>query len=151
MTNGQDKMTNEFFVKKLKPGPEADLEIELQNIASKQHGFAPQIRTVQTNQDEVFLVMDNLGTENTLYNIYGDQPEALPKHVWCEIRRIVTTLLEVEGIEYIDVTSYNFLEKDDKIWIIDFGHARYTRPDQKKNWFLEDFLDGWDSWNPDMA
>jgi len=52
-------------------------------------------------------------------------------------------------IEYIDVTPYNFIEKDDKVWIIDFGDARDA---PKKNWFLGNmFKDGkMTQWNPDF-
>jgi hypothetical protein len=55
-----------------------------------------------------------------------------------------------EGIEYIDITGYNFIEKDNKIYIIDFGDAEYSKKWKKTNWFLEEFLNGHHGWNPDF-
>jgi hypothetical protein len=42
-------------------------------------------------------------------------------------------------------------DTEGKIWIIDFGHAYYTDPSKKVNWFLKEFLDGEFGWNPDFA
>ena len=60
------------------------------------------------------------------------------------------TLYDNEGIEYIDITGYNFIEKDKKIYIIDFGDAQYSKKWKKINWFLEEFLNGHHGWNPDF-
>jgi serine/threonine-protein kinase RIO1 len=56
-------------------------------------------------------------------------------------------LYEVEGIEYPDITPYNFIKVKNKIYIIDFGDAKYR--DKETNWFLTEFMDGENSWNPD--
>lgn len=83
---------------------------------------------------------------------YSDDPAKIPKRVWQEIHRILSILFECEGIEYIDITSYNFMEDTEgKIWIIDFGHAYYTGQEKKMNWFLKEFLDREYGWNPDFA
>ena len=87
---------------------------------------------------------------------YTDDPAKVPDRVWQEVQRILSILFEREGIEYVDVTSYNFMEDDDgKVWIIDFGDAFYTKGGGKEaqNWFLRSVLSG-DSgkaWNPDFA
>ena len=57
------------------------------------------------------------------------------------MREIIRTLWEVEGIEYIDITPYNFIEKDEKLYLIDFGHAKWKSTTGEMNWFLQDFLD----------
>jgi tRNA A-37 threonylcarbamoyl transferase component Bud32 len=54
------------------------------------------------------------------------------------------------GIEYLDVTPYNFIEKDGTVYIIDFGHARNVSD------YLDDYLDdifaNWKlKWNPEFA
>ncbi len=59
-----------------------------------------------------------------------------------------------EEIAYVDITPYNFIEIDDKIYIIDFGHATYTKSlDEDRFWFLKDFLYGYklNIYNPDFA
>ena len=60
---------------------------------------------------------------------------------------IIEILYYTENIEYIDITPYNFIEKNEKIYIIDFGHANYRKA---KNYFLREFLDGLNKWNSDF-
>ena len=125
------------------------LEIELQEIAAN-YEFAPRIHQVNGN----IVQMDKING-NCLADIYTDDPEMVPEKVWNDIHRILVVLFECEGIEYIDITSYNFvLEKDsNKVWIIDFGHAQYTKKSDgiPENWFLCEALDGSKTWNPDFA
>jgi RIO-like serine/threonine protein kinase len=127
----------------------SELEIELQNIASK-YGFAPRILTINGNE----VTMEKINGP-CLADLYTDNPAMIPDWIWNEIRRILRILLEREGIEYIDITSYNFIQDNDtnKIWIIDFGHAHYTKVKEGNpiNWFLQDILDGVKDWNPDFA
>jgi RIO-like serine/threonine protein kinase len=125
------------------------LEIELQDIASE-YGFAPRNQHI----DGDVVQMDRINGV-CLADIFTDDPEKVPEWIWEEIHRILAVLFEREGIEYIDITAYNFvLEIDtDKVWIIDFGHAYYTNSTDgvAENWFLRDVLDGEKSWNPDFA
>ena len=123
------------------------LEIELQQVASR-HGFSPQVLSVNGLDFE----MDDLAAP-CLADVYGDDINKIPMDIWYEIIRILETLYEVEGIEYIDITPYNFIECDGKVWIIDFGHAYYTKDIKKPaNWFLRDLLDTQEKgWNPDFA
>lgn len=122
------------------------LEVELQDIASK-YGFTPKIIRL----DGTVAQMETVNGMS-LADKYSDDPKKIPKHIWQEIHRILSILYEREGIEYIDITSYNFMEDmEGKIWIIDFGHAYYTKKDEKVNWFLKEFLDGDFGWNPDFA
>jgi predicted Ser/Thr protein kinase len=129
-----------------------NLEIELQEIAAG-YGFAPRIHHVDGN----VVQMDEI-KGHCLADIYSDDPKKVPDFIWAEIHRILAVLFEREGIEYVDITSYNFMLENDtnKVWIIDFGHAYYsTTPlaaDKKAvNWFLREVLDGEKSWNPDFA
>ena len=127
---------------------EAALEVELQNVAAK-HKFCPVIHSVQWAPDGCTVSMDNLDTM-CLADKYGTNESDLPASIWPKIHKILSTLYEVEGIEYIDITPYNFIEKDSVIYIIDFGDAYYTKSGKAVNWFLRDFLDGSYGWNPDF-
>jgi len=124
------------------------LEVELQNAAYK-HGFTPKITNVGYYSEEEIIFMEDL-KESCIADKYGENPNVLPKKYWNQIRNILETLLYEEGIEYVDITPYNFIEKEDKIYIIDFGDAYYTNTNDKINWFLQDILDGFEGWNPDF-
>ena len=124
------------------------LEIELQDIAAS-YGFAPKIQHVDGN----VVQMDSIDGL-CLADQYTDDPAKIPKKIWLEIHRILSILFEREGIEYVDITGYNFIEDSDgKIWILDFGDAYYTDKNRNKkiNWFLKEFLDEPYGWNPDFA
>ena len=120
-------------------------EIELQSIAAK-YGFAPKIIRTSKQDDICLIFMENLDTE-CLADVYGEDPEEIPEWIWDQIRIMVRTLIEEEGIEYPDITPYNFIEKDNKIYMVDFGDAKYINDDI--SWFVQEFIDGENSWNPD--
>ena len=123
----------------------SDNEAELQRIASN-YGFSPKVISVTKIDDACFITMEDLEAE-CLADVYGEDAKDIPKWIWDEIRSMVTTLMDEEGIEYVDITPYNFIEKDNRVYMIDFGDARYT--EGCPNWFLSEFLDGENSWNPD--
>lgn len=126
------------------------LEAELQTIAAE-YGFAPKIHSIDGSSVTMDAV-DGL----CLADLYTDDPKNITDAIWFEIKRILVILFEREGIEYVDITSYNFMEdKNGKIWIIDFGDAYYTpkkKGEEPSNWFLRWVLDGYGKeWNPDFA
>jgi tRNA A-37 threonylcarbamoyl transferase component Bud32 len=125
-----------------------NLEIELQQIASK-YKFCPKIINTTYDNVQCIIEMENLN-EMCLADKYGDSAEHIPVEFWEQIRTILATLYEAEGIEYIDITPYNFIEKNNKVYIIDFGDAYYIKKDKPINWFLQEVLDGYNGWNPDF-
>jgi tRNA A-37 threonylcarbamoyl transferase component Bud32 len=127
----------------------AQNEIELQSVAFK-YGFTPRIYEVVQEGDYWTLLMEDLGEENTLAQIYGDDPINIPENIWNQIRNIVQILIEEEGIEYVDITPYNFIEKYGKVYVVDFGDAKYTENGGEVDCFLQEFLDGENTWNPDF-
>ena len=129
-------------------------EIEMQEIASK-YGFCPKIinsRITFNKTDGKYIgniTMENL-EEMSIADKYGEDSKNIPKLIWDQIRTILRILYIEEGIEYIDITGYNFIEKKGKVYIIDFGDAVYSKKDTDINWFLKYFLDGHNDWNPDF-
>ena len=83
-----------------------------------------------------------------LADVYGEDPDDIPTWIWDQIRMMVRTLINEEGIEYPDITPYNFIEKDNKVYMIDFGDAKYLEYNNI-SWFVQEFIDGENSWNPD--
>ena len=131
-------------------------EIEMQNIASK-YGFTPKIIKTWTDTEYYYILMEYLD-ELCLADKYGENSSDIPDELWNKMRDILIILYESEGIEYIDITGYNFIEKQNQIYLIDFGHARWTKPNNNNNklpsnWFLRKFIDYSNStneFNPDF-
>lgn len=129
-------------------------EIEMQEISAK-YGFSPKIISSNITHADInnkyigHITMEKID-EMCLADKYGEDPNNIPKLIWDQIRTIVRILYNEEGIEYIDITGYNFIEKKGKVYIIDFGDAIYTKKDREINWFLSYFLGGHNGWNPDF-
>lgn len=139
-----------MLFKKTVDADTADNEVELHHIAHK-HGIAPRIRRVVKGAEEWEIYMDDLGP-NTIAHVYGESADDVPAEIWAKIRRAVRTLYEEEGIVYVDLTPYNVIRTPDaRVWLIDFGDAYYANSDAESEWFLEEFLDGRNFWNPDFA
>lgn len=124
------------------------LEVELQTVAHK-YSFAPEIYDYGYNYDDEEGVIDmEFIDEVCLADKYGVEPENIPEYIWDKIRCILNILFFEEGICYIDITPYNFIEKDGEVYIIDFGDAYYSK---NMNEFLNKFLvENHNGWNPDF-
>jgi len=142
----QPTKDSKMFYKEI-PLSTSSNEIELQTISSR-YGFSPAIISVNSIDNKTLVCMEDIAAE-CLADVYGEDPHSVPNWIWNEIRAMITTLYEHEGIEYTDITPYNFIEKDNRVYIIDFGDARYSQNHVPMNWFLEEFIDGENSWNPD--
>jgi RIO-like serine/threonine protein kinase len=122
------------------PGRDVAKEVRLQRISAGL-GLSPSIRNTD---NRTFMEMDNAG--KCLADIYGDDAEDLPNPIREQVYTIIFTLYQ-NGIQYIDVTSYNFTEKDGQVWIIDFGHANTHKrlcPYLRKM-FNEGYLHEWNA------
>lgn len=125
------KHTNKRPLEKVK------LEIELQTYISNKYDFCPKIKSYKHYKDKTEIIMEHLNGY-CLADIYGDEGKTLPN----EIREIINILFYEEGIEYIDITPYNFIKKNNKVYIIDFGDAYWNENNGIiRNWFLKEFLE----------
>jgi RIO-like serine/threonine protein kinase len=93
--------------------------------------------------------MEDLATPS-IADVYGDSIDHLPEWIREEILGILYSLYTIGNIEYIDVTPYNFIEKDGVVWIIDFGHARECQ--EEINPYLDELFANWSltKWNPEF-
>ncbi len=128
-------------------------EQELQRVCYK-YNVCPKVYDLLVGREKAILEMEDLKAPN-LYEVFGEDPLDVPGQVWEQIWTILNTLFVEEGIEYVDITPYNFLIRHGKVWIIDFGHAYYCKKGAKEpaNWFLREFLigkGGIQKWNPDF-
>ena len=56
---------------------------------------------------------------------YGETAEHISDELFARIRNIIQTLYD-HDILYIDITGYNFIENNNKVWRIEFEHATYN-------------------------
>jgi len=81
---------------------------------------------------------------------YGENFEDVPREI-CEKIRDIITILYLKGVEYPDITGYNFIEYQNKVWIIDFEHASFNSKYNTYDPFIKQFIDGYNGWNPRFA
>lgn len=82
---------------------------------------------------------------SNLSDIYGENADNVPSVLFNRVREIVITLTR-NNIEYPDITGYNFmLDNNNKLWIIDFGHAKYNAT--SVDTFVKEFNSGTNKWN----
>jgi tRNA A-37 threonylcarbamoyl transferase component Bud32 len=113
-------------------------------------GFVNVPKIIDYDIETKQMKMVRVGVMN-ISDFYGEKSEDISDDLFVRIRNIIKTLYE-NNILYIDITGYNFIESDDKIWIIDFEHASHIFPTQiTKNTFVEKFLNGFNGWNPEFA
>jgi tRNA A-37 threonylcarbamoyl transferase component Bud32 len=100
-------------------------------------------RIIEYNYNTGDMMMEHL-RELSISDMYGENFEDVPPYIIQEIRNIIKVLVN-NGIYYPDITGYNFIEYEGKLWIIDFEHASFTHDD-----FVEEFISGRNSWNPEF-
>ena len=110
-------------------------------------GLCPKIIS---SDYKTYIDMEDLG-QMCIADMYGEDIKDIPKNILIDMYDILRRLYIECGIEYIDVTPYNFIETEDKLWVIDFGHARNVVHD-KKNWFVNEMFKSHTvlQWNPDF-
>lgn len=135
-----------IFHKKVSDRTEKQIrqEVEFQERAEKLD-LCPKVLSTDYR---TYIDMEDL-EQMSIADMYGDTFTACPKYIRDEIYQILIRLYVECNIEYIDVTPYNFIEKDGKLWIIDFGDARQA---PKKDWFLQEMITNkkLTQWNPDF-
>ena len=111
----------------------------------------PQI--IEYDQEKKILVLQKVGSNNLSHN-YGEEATDLPNEIFEEVVKIIRTL-SLNGIEYPDITGYNFIEDVDKngnfkIWIIDFEHSSLMKTKKIENIHIKNICNGLKTWNPDF-
>ena len=100
-------------------------------------------KIISYDKEKEIMVMHKINALN-LSDMFGEKSSDIDEYYFDEIRTIIKTLSD-NGIEYPDITGYNFIEHDNKIWIIDFEHAHI------RDTFVNKFIQGRNKWNPRFA
>lgn len=101
-------------------------------------------KIIDYNEESQVLTLEKINNMN-ISDCYGETPKKIGKELMEIVRGIIKTLYD-NNIIYPDITGYNFIEYENKLWIIDFEHAYFKT--NKKNVFVEKFLKGLNKWNP---
>lgn len=145
---GEKKMFVKVLTLDEKNRKDMYLEVELQSKAFNMGFKCPRIYDHYMYNGDMFIIMEKLKAK-TIKDRFGKNEEQVPKRIFKKIREIVDTLY-YKGIEYIDITSVNFMiDGNDNVYVIDFGHA-YYRKGNTIDYYLDEFLDGEDKWNQEM-
>jgi tRNA A-37 threonylcarbamoyl transferase component Bud32 len=83
---------------------------------------------------------------------YGENNADISSELFENIRNIIA-LLHEKNIIYPDITGYNFVKYNSKLWIIDFEHANHAlslKENDENKIFVETFLNGLNEWNPNF-
>lgn len=97
--------------------------------------------------DKRILVLEHI-TGMSVSDLHGEGADLIAAELFERIRSMVRTLAE-RGIEYRDITGYNFMMDDDgRLWIIDFEHA--ARKEKITDDFVDQFLRGRNAWNEEF-
>ena len=100
-------------------------------------------KIISYDKEKEIMVMHKINALN-LSDMFGEKSSDIDEYYFDEIRTIIKTLSD-NGIEYPDITGYNFIEHSNKIWIIDFEHAHI------RDTFVDKFIQGRNKWNPRFA
>ena len=100
-------------------------------------------KIISYDKQKEIMVMHKINALN-LSDMFGEKSSDIDEYYFDEIRTIIQTLSD-NGIEYPDITGYNFIEHSNKIWIIDFEHAHI------RDTFVDKFIQGRNKWNPRFA
>jgi tRNA A-37 threonylcarbamoyl transferase component Bud32 len=123
------------------PAKEIAREARLQQTSANL-GLSP---AVLRTDNRTFIEMELVDDMALAYK-YGYDVDELPNSVRQQVYDLVHTLYQ-HGIQYVDITPYNFIEHDGKVWIIDFGHAsnRKRLVPYLRRLFNEGYLHEWNA------
>lgn len=125
-------------------------EVGLQRVAAK-YGLSPKV--IDTD-NKTYIDMEDL-EEMSVADMYGENIEDIPPNILAAMWSHLYTLYHVCGIEYKDVWPRNFIEKNGRVWIIDFGDARELtyRSNERVDEYLQEILKAGTitHWNPEFA
>jgi len=80
---------------------------------------------------------------------YGEDAKNVPPEIFKRAQEMIKKLY-CYYIAYPDITGYNFMLYNDKMYIIDFEHCNFFSNKRTKNLdpFIKEFINGLCEWNP---
>jgi tRNA A-37 threonylcarbamoyl transferase component Bud32 len=109
-------------------------------------GVVNSPKIINYDPQKQVMVMEKIGNMS-VSDYYDEYAKGVPKPLMKKIQQIVKTLYD-NNIVYPDITGYNFIEFDGKVWIIDFEHAEFKPLIIEEDKHVNLFINGRDEWNP---
>lgn len=126
-----------YYIKENVEEKEATLQTLVCNIKNKYLNIP---RIYFYDKVNKLLVMRRIPNMN-LSDQYGENYDDIPPNIREKIYNAISTLY-YNNIDYQDITGYNFIYYSNKIWVLDFEHAKYDNYMYKKPSFMKDFVHG---------
>ena len=107
-------------------------------------------KIISYDNENKIMTMEKINGMN-VSDMYGENAEDVPDEIFDIIVDIINTL-KTHGIEYPDITGYNFIEDKNsygKIWIIDFEHSKINTNITNPN--IISICNYEKKWNPEFA
>ena len=99
---------------------------------------------ISYDKETQIMVMNKINNM-CISDMYGEKASDIEDDLFDKIRDIIKKLY-CNNIMYPDITGYNFIEYDNKVWIIDFEHSQISNKTTDK--FIDKFINGLNQWNP---
>ena len=135
---------NEFHVKRNVDHKEYFLNRYVANLGSVR---IPEV--VEYFQETRIMVSKRVRGNNISDN-HGEDVNHVPDEVFEKVATIIRELV-LSGVEYPDITGYNFIEEldTDDVWIVDFGHANIKQQREITDRHIKAVCNGEKKWNPE--
>jgi len=119
------------------------------NLSQESNGILNVPKIIDYNTETQTMIMENV-PHMCVSDFYGEDAENISTDLFDQIREVIR-FLYANHIIYPDITGYNFIECDGKLWIIDFEHSDFKT--HQKDVFVEEFVlhDDYCKWNPWFA
>ena len=116
------------------------------NLSISSNGILNVPKINEYDVENQIMTMENI-PNMCVADFYGDKPHNISAGLFEQIRDVIRYLY-INHIIYPDITAYNFIEYDDKLWIIDFEHSDFKS--HVRDVFVDEFVSDDDcyKWNP---
>jgi tRNA A-37 threonylcarbamoyl transferase component Bud32 len=119
------------------------------NLSLASNGILNVPKINDYDVDNKTLTMENI-PNMCVADFYGEKNTDICSELFAKIREVIR-FLYINHIIYPDITGYNFIQYEGKLWIIDFEHSDFES--HKPDVFVDEFVndDDCNKWNPWFA
>lgn len=138
-----------IFVKSYVSFKEFMMHDYIYNLSQASNGILNVPKIINYDVETNVLTMENI-PNMCVSDYYGEKSSDISPELFTAIREVIRYLYD-NHIIYPDITGYNFIEHEGKLWIVDFEHSDFES--YQRNIFVDEFInnDDYNLWNPWFA